>query len=299
MPVSDDLFGPVAANDNDKRECPTCGSAVSGRKDKVFCGRSCFKKARPSPSRLTRDTKMERERRLAASPDRTCLECGITFKRLVDSKNAGLYCSRVCSSSHEERNADVVATKAIKYGYGLKSASYTVYRPLCDCCGFRFTACHSAARLCSDACRADDARRNARERSMANDNIDRTPRSCAECGDAFSPEYGIKLRIFCSEECGKRNGRRTVKISRKARKRGNGCESVNPFVVFDRDGWTCQICGVDTPRLLRGTYDDYAPELDHVIPLARGGAHTYANTQCACRGCNGAKGASLDYTAAA
>jgi 5-methylcytosine-specific restriction endonuclease McrA len=38
---------------------------------------------------------------------------------------------------------------------------------------------------------------------------------------------------------------------------------------------------------------DDAPELDHIVPLACGGAHTYQNTQCTCRECNGRKGATI------
>ena len=63
-------------------------------------------------------------------------------------------------------------------------------------------------------------------------------------------------------------------------------ESVDPFKVFDRDGWVCQMCGVPTPRELRATWEDNAPELDHIIPLSKGGPHTYKNTQCSCRKCN-------------
>jgi 5-methylcytosine-specific restriction endonuclease McrA len=63
-------------------------------------------------------------------------------------------------------------------------------------------------------------------------------------------------------------------------------EQVDPFKVFDRDKWQCQLCGVKTPKVKRGTNDSNAPELDHILPIAKGGAHTYLNTQCACRKCN-------------
>lgn len=71
--------------------------------------------------------------------------------------------------------------------------------------------------------------------------------------------------------------------------RTQAVENVNPIKVFERDKWKCQICGVKTPRKLRGTLDDRAPELDHVMPLSLGGAHSYMNTQCACRKCNAEK----------
>ena len=63
------------------------------------------------------------------------------------------------------------------------------------------------------------------------------------------------------------------------------------MVVLARDGWRCKLCGKRTPKRLRGTTHPDAPEIDHIIPLALGGAHSYANTQCSCRDCNGKKGA--------
>jgi 5-methylcytosine-specific restriction endonuclease McrA len=85
--------------------------------------------------------------------------------------------------------------------------------------------------------------------------------------------------------------RRADKAYRKAIHRGLtlGAEKFDPLEVLARDGWRCHICGVSTPKRLRGTYDGRAPELDHIVPLARGGQHTRLNTACACRRCNGMK----------
>ena len=70
-------------------------------------------------------------------------------------------------------------------------------------------------------------------------------------------------------------------------------ERVDPIKVFERDGWRCHMCGCKTPASLRGKMVDRAPELDHIVPLAVRGAHTYANTACSCRKCNGLKGATI------
>jgi 5-methylcytosine-specific restriction endonuclease McrA len=84
--------------------------------------------------------------------------------------------------------------------------------------------------------------------------------------------------------------KRIDKAKRKALLAKVTIEKVDPFVVFDRDKWKCQLCGVKTPLAKRGTYDDDAPELDHIVTLKDGGEHSYRNTQCACRRCNRAKG---------
>ena len=76
----------------------------------------------------------------------------------------------------------------------------------------------------------------------------------------------------------------------RARHHGVAYEVVKKEVVFERDGWRCQICGDRTPKKSKGTIDLKAPELDHRVPMAMGGPHTYRNAQLACRACNIAKG---------
>ena len=105
---------------------------------------------------------------------------------------------------------------------------------------------------------------------------------CPECGKQFKATSGYQK--FCSRVCSKRKGDR-VRCARR-RARATGAEKVNPVVVFARDKWRCQLCGVRTPWRLRGTMDPRAPELDHIVPTAVGGEHSYRNTQLACKACN-------------
>lgn len=115
-------------------------------------------------------------------------------------------------------------------------------------------------------------------------------RPCVTCGGPVGYSFA-PYRKYCSRACVRaadsyREARRTHKARRRARKRGAFIESVSPAKVFDRAGWRCQICGVKTPAKYRGTIRNDAPELDHIVPLSKGGAHSYDNTQCACRRCN-------------
>ncbi|MGE3807155.1 MAG: HNH endonuclease [Gemmataceae bacterium] len=105
---------------------------------------------------------------------------------------------------------------------------------------------------------------------------------------------------YCSESCAKAayRGSQAFKAHKRARRkadkyrrRASVIERFDPLEVLARDRWRCQLCGVKTPERLRGTYQPNAPELDHIIPIALGGSHSRANTQCACRSCNGTKGA--------
>lgn len=83
-----------------------------------------------------------------------------------------------------------------------------------------------------------------------------------------------------------RAAKRRYNSKRRAAEKGVAAENIDPISVFDRDGWKCQLCQRSTPRRLRGTYQDNAPELDHIVPLAVGGQHTWGNVHCACRKCN-------------
>lgn len=59
------------------------------------------------------------------------------------------------------------------------------------------------------------------------------------------------------------------------------------FSIYQRDGYRCRKCGVS---------QRYAQlEVDHIIPIAKGGKSTYNNLQTLCHRCNVEKGDSLYY----
>jgi hypothetical protein len=111
--------------------------------------------------------------------------------------------------------------------------------------------------------------------------------ACRECGGVFCPTGRSKL--FCSSICAKRDEKRTSRKAYRYKVKAAKVGSVNPSIVFANAGWSCQQCGCETPINHRGTHLPTAPELDHIIPIAKGGEHSYSNTQCLCRSCNAAK----------
>jgi 5-methylcytosine-specific restriction endonuclease McrA len=94
-----------------------------------------------------------------------------------------------------------------------------------------------------------------------------------------------------------RDLKRSRRKAEKLKRRATVVETVNLLHVLERDNWTCMICGAPTPRHLRGTYEPNAPEVDHIIPVSKGGEHSYRNTQCACRRCNGLKSDAMPIAA--
>jgi len=117
-----------------------------------------------------------------------------------------------------------------------------------------------------------------------------SPIACCRCGTAV-PE---RRRRFCSDRCGRLFSKRGTAKGHEARARAKGAiveYGIRAIDVFNRDDWRCCMCGCLTPKKLKGTCEPNAPELDHIIPVAAGGSHTWANLQLLCRSCNGRKGA--------
>lgn len=157
----------------------------------------------------------------------------------------------------------------------------------CEICGEKIIG--RGKHACSNECRMEMERR----RSFQNNKSKKLliERKCKECEKLFIPEYGNKRRDFCSDKCLGKFTRRgnPRKNKERADRFGVLYEYINVFRVFDRDGWRCQICGKKTPKKNRGTCYSNAPELDHRVPMSKGGGHIYENVQCACRKCNGLK----------
>jgi len=62
--------------------------------------------------------------------------------------------------------------------------------------------------------------------------------------------------------------------------------------IYNRDNYTCFYCGI---RVVPGHPDwKFTPiEIDHVIPLSKGGENTEENLVCSCRKCNRSKGSKI------
>ncbi len=194
--------------------------------------------------------------------------------------------------------------RAPKGGLGTK---HRKAKAVCDHCGISFERphhkkrkycsrrCHQAVRDLSKFITTETklyqrwAKRAAKRTAREVGPKPQLTRECRECDSPF--ETAKAWQVYCSPICSRRASKRRHKQARRARERSAFVERVDATAVFERDGWTCQLCGCKTPKRRRGTQADDAPELDHIVPLAAGGEHSYRNTQCACRACNYTKGA--------
>jgi hypothetical protein len=102
-----------------------------------------------------------------------------------------------------------------------------------------------------------------------------------------NPEVAKRaLARYRKTEKAARQARKNV-AKRRARKKAQFVEDVDPAVVFERDKGICGIC--------KEPADPTNFHVDHIRPLAKGGEHSYANTQVAHPACNCAKRDRLDY----
>lgn len=74
-----------------------------------------------------------------------------------------------------------------------------------------------------------------------------------------------------------------------------GCRDFDDTITLRslilRDGGICKICGktVDETDIVNGHIRRLYPTLDHIVPLSKGGSHTWENVQLAHNGCNAGK----------
>ncbi|MGI5274860.1 HNH endonuclease [Nonomuraea sp. CA-218870] len=108
--------------------------------------------------------------------------------------------------------------------------------------------------------------------------------NCARCGDPFTTALTSDLPKYCSVQCKARDSA----SRRRALTAGAKITFVRRWYIYERDRWTCHICGDPVNRGATAPDLD-APVLDHVIALTRGGTHTEDNLRTAHFYCNSVK----------
>jgi 5-methylcytosine-specific restriction endonuclease McrA len=121
-------------------------------------------------------------------------------------------------------------------------------------------------------------------------------KKCTECGRMFFTKR--KNTETCSDKCKKHKVNRIKEIRRREKLKENGKINYNISLerLIDRDNGICQLCGEPIDK------DDYYydeennfitgnkyPSIDHIIPVIKGGTHTWDNVQLAHRHCNSIK----------
>ena len=102
---------------------------------------------------------------------------------------------------------------------------------------------------------------------------------CSETFNAFGPN-GKKLK-FCSRKCSKKHHH----TNRRARKRKAFVEVVSVKKLAKWQGWKCYHCDCKIDSTKTAPHPR-SLTLEHLVPLSKGGEHSYANTVASCWDCN-------------
>jgi len=165
-----------------------------------------------------------------------------------------------------------------------------IHLKVCPQCGATFEAQFAQRRFCSNDCLQ---LRHHPAKPVAE-------RQCPVCATAFMVA-GNHQRKFCSKRCkdwdeARQPYTKAYNAEYRARKRTQSVERVKPELVLERDGHICQLC-FEPVDLTVGPRHRLAPSLDHIVPISKGGAHSYANIQLAHIGCNAKKCDRLEVAA--
>jgi len=243
---------------NHIRTCECCGNVFLSKLSKTrFCSRTC----------------KDKQRSIAPSIDCVCKGCGKKFK--AKRRVRSTFCTSACGN---------------KFMAKVRSEVFALSR-----IAKRKAAMRCIAVLIEIAALKRIKRKNVK--TNKNTVGIAYKKKCGCCKKEFGfvqlkggrPKYCEICRIV-KNKLVKQKWNRIHKGKRRAKERCVRADKIDPFDIFARDKWTCKLCGCKTPKVKRGTYDSDAPELDHILPLSKGGEHKISNVQCACRKCNQAKG---------
>ncbi|RQM94427.1 hypothetical protein COR53_07845 [Staphylococcus pettenkoferi] len=70
-----------------------------------------------------------------------------------------------------------------------------------------------------------------------------------------------------------------------ARKNGQFDADIDIYKLIERDGGRCYLCGDDVLFSYNFNHPKY-PTIEHVVPISKGGTHSWDNVMVACRDCN-------------
>lgn len=195
-----------------------------------------------------------------------CPQCGVEFEQVRRGGKPQRFCSTPCRL--------LWASKHRWDSYEPKVAP-------CVSCG-KTTASRSGVAVCDD----DECRkvRAMQRRRLAATGVIATPIDyfkCRNCGVLFIGKQRSN-RMYCTQACAARAGKRNGKHRRRTAERSGDFITINE--LGERDGWKCHICG-QVIRLRSGAAG-MSPSIDHLIPIAAGGPHVWANVAIAHKRCN-------------
>lgn len=196
------------------------------------------------------------------------------------------YCSDRCRSLVHQRNhiASGKYAEALE-AQRLANAAKVPPTVACVVCDKSFVARSATRKFCSSKC--------------SNKHLDiHNPVRCSES----DCDRGARGKGLCAMHWRRKaraegreanptwdDARRANYHKRRAQKLGTQVEDLRPIDIYERDIWLCGLCVTPVDPDCAWP-DPMSPSLDHILPLSKGGTHTYENVQLAHLTCNVSKG---------
>lgn len=254
------------------RECPRCGTGFTcpERALKTYC---------------TKDCQVANDRGADRRKERPCKHCGTTFLARPDH----VYCTQPCR---------LAAFSAARKDQGRRNWPHTrIHFLACTHCARVFVRRRGGggggpAKPGGEVPRAycgGECRRTGEALRLA---ALRPPRTCGDCAAPIGRSVTYCDTCRATRHAANRQRRKELERRlglrqgqnndrQRAKHYGVEYEPIRRRRVYDRDGWCCGIiCRQPVDPALRYP-DPMSASLDHVVPLSRGGPHTYANVQLA------------------
>ena len=185
-----------------------------------------------------------------------CRYCG----NLYEKNGRSSYCSVSCKEKQYEKDKN-------------RGRKIRFYKVDCEYCKTKELS-KVEKRYCSDRC-ADkhyEIKRRNRKRKL---------KKCKICNSWHS-----KRGVYCSIKCGKKaHKHRSSERMILARKNGQFDADIDIYKLIERDGGCCYLCGDDVLFSYNFNHPKY-PTIEHVVPISKGGTHSWDNVMVACRDCN-------------
>lgn len=234
------------------------------------------------------------------------MNCDICGKPFLPKTSIQKRCSKECSYEAEVRQAR--ERQRLKKGYYEKDRTRT-----CDICGSTFTLNAWNQRRCSDDCRAEAHR--VYQKEYIENNRHRIRETAREYREKNRDKLLEGMKQWHADnrerekEYSRKRYRENPKVREKAReyKRKNRhkytaaenkrraakfkafVEDVNLVGLVKKKGFNCGVCGRLAFPTIENRYHPLRAQVDHIIPLSKGGEHSYANCQITHASCNAQK----------